>query len=80
MAAVLTFSCTSCGKPKKEPKPTPKAMARVDEGNANATGQGDNVADIPIIIASTKFSKEFNPFVASDGADRQAVDSPSIPL
>ena len=80
MAAVLTFSCTSCGKPKKEPKPTPKAMARVDEGNANATGQGDNVADIPIIIASTKFSKEFNPFVASDGADRQAVDLTQIRL
>lgn len=80
MAAVLTFSCTSCGKPQKEPKPTPKATAKVDEGNANATGQGENEADIPIVISSTKFDKEFNPFVASAGADKQAVDLTQIRL
>lgn len=85
MIAVLTAlsvmaGCTGCGKEKKEPKPTPKATARVDEGNANATGKGDNQADIPIVIASTKFSKKFNPFVASSEADKQAVELTQIPL
>ena len=80
MAGVLAISFTSCGKPEKEPKPTPKATAKVDEGNANATGKGDNQADIPIVIASTKFSKKFNPFIASSEADKQAVDLTQISL
>lgn len=80
MAGVLVISCTSCGKPQKEPKPTPKVTAKVDEGNANATGEGDNQADIPIVIASTKFSRKFNPFIASSEADKQAVDLTQISL
>lgn len=80
LAGMLAVNGTGCGKPEKEPKPTPKATAKVDEGNANATGKGDNQADIPIIIASTKFSKKFNPFIASSEADRQAVDLTQIPL
>ena len=80
MAGMLAVNCTGCGKPEKEPKPTPRATAKVDEGNANATGKGDNQADIPIIVASTKFSKKFNPFIASSEADRQAVDLTQIPL
>lgn len=73
-ALSLAVGCAGCGKQKKEPKPTPGATAKVDEGNATAGGKGNNQADVPLIIASKAFSKRFNPFAAKSEADKQAVE------
>lgn len=84
LAAVLAFSmltgCAGCNKEQKEPKPEPKATAKIDEGNANAEGKGEGQSDIPLIIASSKFSKKFNPFLALSQADKQAVDLTQVYL
>jgi peptide/nickel transport system substrate-binding protein len=84
IAVVTAFSLAvgsaGCGKAKKEPKPTPKTTAKVNEGNADAKGKGANQADVPLVIASTSFSKKFNPFVAASEADKQAVALTQIPL
>ena len=80
LALSMAVNSAGCGKQKKEPKPTPRATAKVDEGNANAKGKGDNQADVPIVVATTQFSKKFNPFVAKNEADKQAVDLTQIKL
>lgn len=84
LATVLTLSLVAglagCDKDLKEPKPTPKSTAKVDAGNANAEGKGEGQSDIPLIIASTKFSKKFNPFLATSQADRQVVDLTQVYL
>lgn len=84
LAATLAFSlaigCTGCDKEKKEPKPTPKTITEVDEGNTNADGRGDGQSDVPLVVASTKFSKQFNPFLASSLADKQVVDLTQVYL
>lgn len=84
IAAVLLVSlmigCTGCRREKKEPKPTPKATAKVDKGNAEATGDGDGQADVPLVIACGRFSKQFNPFTAASISDKQVVDLTQIPL
>ena len=84
LAGVLTCSlligCNGCGIDKKEPKPTPKASTKVDKGNTNASGKGDGQDDVPLVIGSTKFTKQFNPFLAENSADRQAIDLTQIDL
>lgn len=84
LAGVLTCSlligCTGCGNDKKEPKPTPKASTKVDKGNTNASGKGDGQDDVPLVIGSTRFAKQFNPFLAENSADRQAIDLTQIDL
>jgi len=74
------IGCTGCRREKKEPKPTPKATAKVDKGNAEATGDGDGQADVPLVIACGRFSKQFNPFTAASISDKQVVDLTQIPL
>jgi len=80
LAASLVLASTGCKKEKKEPRPTPKTTAKVDEGNANASSKGEGQADVPLIIACKQFSKQFNPFSASAQADRQVVDLTQIKL
>ncbi|MDD7402788.1 MAG: ABC transporter substrate-binding protein [Butyribacter sp.] len=76
----IALGSTGCNKAKKEPKPTPKSAVKVDKGNADANGKGDGQSDIPLVVGSTKFSKQFNPFLASTQADRQVVDLTQVYL
>lgn len=80
LTCALFIGCTGCGNDKKEPKPTPKASTKVDKGNTNASGKGDGQDDVPLVIGSTKFAKQFNPFLAENSADRQAIDLTQINL
>lgn len=84
LAGVLSLSimlgCTGCGGEQKEPKPTPKTTAKVDKGNANASGKGDGQDDVPLVIGSTKFSNQFNPFLAESSADKDAIGLTQIEL
>jgi len=80
LSLALVIGCPGCAKKEKEPKPEPKVTAKVNEGNADASGEGDGQADVPLVISCKKFSKNFNPFTASNAADRQAVSLTQIPL
>lgn len=84
LAVALTVSVSlagmGCGKAKKEPKPTPKTAVKVDEGNANAGGKGEGQADVPLVIGTGKFSKNFNPFSVKTEADKQAVELTQVRL
>lgn len=80
LTCAMLIGCTGCGNDKKEPKPTPKASTKVDKGNTNASGKGDGQDDVPLVIGSTKFAKQFNPFLAENSADRQAIDLTQIEL
>lgn len=80
LAVSLLTGCTGCNREEKEPKPTPKATAKVTEGNANASERGEGQADVPLVIACGKFTGKFNPFSAVNEADRQAVALTQIQL
>ena len=80
LAGVMAVSFAGCSKNKKEPRPEPKATAKIDKGNANAGGSGKGQADVPLMAGTGTFSREFNPFLATSEADRQAVDLTQIRL
>lgn len=80
LAVSLMLGCTGCGGEKKEPKPAPKVTAKIDKGNANASGKGDGQDDVPLVIGSTKFSNQFNPFLAETSADKAAIGLTQIDL
>ena len=80
LAGGMVLSATGCNQSKKEPKPEPKATAKIDKGNAQAGGKGDGQADVPLVAGTGMFSKIFNPFMAETEADRQAVDLTQIRL
>lgn len=80
LIAAMALGSTGCGKAKKDPKPTPKPTAEVDEGNATASGKGGDKADLPLLIGCTSFQKKFNPFITSNAMDKRAVDLTQIYL
>lgn len=72
IAAMLT-GLTACKKDKKAAKPKTQPTAEVKNGTAEAGGKGEGQSDVPLRIGCGALAKKFNPFLAKDSADMQAV-------
>lgn len=73
LALSVCVSVTGCKKEKKEAKPEPKTVAKVDDGNTKASKSGDGQSDAPFIIGVDKLTGNFNPFTVETEADKQVV-------
>lgn len=70
----LVAGTTACGETKKKPKPKAQPTAKVENGTAKASGDGDGQSDTPFVVGCTSLNGHFNPFMSSTGADSQSVD------
>ncbi len=82
VALIFSASCSlaGCGQPKKEPRPTQNEVAEIDEGNADASKDGDGQSDAPLIIGCSGVQKNFNPFDVKNESDGQVVELTQISL
>lgn len=74
LMVVLFVAMTGCKGNKKAKKPYVKSTAEIKNGTTKAEGKDSEQSEVPLMVGCDSLGNNFNPFLAENGTDLQAVN------